>query len=289
MNYGAYFFLAGFLALASSWFGMVLAPQLQLGRQELTRLTGSSAFYPPRRPGMAEQGEQVYRANGCVACHSQQVRQTGTVFDIVLADAGTNQAAVLTALKSISSTLGEADLGALPKDALRGVDKLEVDAANKALKATGAKCQVVVRPVGPDIKGGLGLRGTVARDYLQDSLVFLGSQRLGPDLANIGSRAPDANWQLNHLYAPQSVVAGSTMPPYRFLFEKRKIIRQPSPDALKLPKEFAPEPGYEIVPTEKAEALVAYLQSLHSDVALFEAPMTAAATAAAPATNAPSK
>ena len=62
-----------------------------------------------------------------------------------------------------------------------------------------------------------------------------GSQRVGPDLANVGARLPDANWHLLHLYAPQLQVKGSTMPPYRFLFEKRRIERRPSPEALVLP------------------------------------------------------
>jgi cytochrome c oxidase cbb3-type subunit 2 len=46
---------------------------------------------------------------------------------------------------------------------------------------------------------------SVAADYLYDFPVQLGSLRAGPDLANIGVRAPDANWQLQHLYAPKSI------------------------------------------------------------------------------------
>jgi hypothetical protein len=54
--------------------------------------------------------------------------------------------------------------------------------------------------------------------------------------------------------------------------------------------EFAPEPGFEIVPTADARALVAYLLSLNTDVPLFEAPFTAAqalAPAVETSTNAP--
>ena len=232
MNYGALFFLAGFLALTSSWFGMVLTPQLQVGRQELATNTVTSALYPLRRPGLAEQGAQVYRANGCVACHSQQVRQGGTVFDVVLSEAGTNPPAVIAALKAINSKLDAAALAALPKDALRDIDNVTAGAAAKAFKDAGAKAEIRVRPIGPEIARGWGLRGNVAQDYLQDSPVFLGSQRLGPDLANIGSRNPDANWHLHHLYAPSSKVTGSTMPPYRFLFEKRPVGRRASLDRL---------------------------------------------------------
>lgn len=279
MNHGALWFLVGFLGLASSWFGLVLAPQVQVGRQELVKDNGG-ALYPSRRPGMAEQGAQVYRANGCATCHSQQVRQSGTVFDVVLDELGTNQPAVQAALKAIGSDLGAADLAALPKDVLRGVDKLKADAADREFKPTGAKYGIRIRPVGPDMDWGWGRRATVAQDYLWDNPVMLGSQRLGPDLANVGIRQPDPKWHLIHLYAPDSKVKGSTMPPYRFLFEVRKKGRLPSPDALELPEgvvelpEGVVETEYEVVPTDEARALVAYLLSLRSDVPLFEAPMS---------------
>ena len=45
-----------------------------------------------------------------------------------------------------------------------------------------------------------------------------GTRRIGPDLAReAGVRSGD--WQLTHLYDPQSVVAGSAMPPYPWLFD----------------------------------------------------------------------
>ena len=63
------------------------------------------------------------------------------------------------------------------------------------------------------------------------------------------------------------------MPPYAFLYEKRLIAQngEPSAKALKLPSAFAPDEGYEIVPTQRAEALVAYMQSLKLDYSLPEA------------------
>jgi cytochrome c oxidase cbb3-type subunit 2 len=149
---------------------------------------------------------------------------------------------------------------------------------------------VEIKPVGADIARGWGTRRSVAQDYIYDSTVMLGSQRVGPDLANVGLRLPDANWHLNHLYAPK-IVEGSAMPSYKFLFEQRKIANgRPSPDALQLTGKFAPKDGYEIVPKPEAKALVAYLLSLHSSAPLFEAPMSvAAAPAAATATNSPAK
>ena len=104
--------------------------------------------------------------------------------------------------------------------------------------------------------------------------VQLGTLRAGPDLAAIGTRLPDANILLNHLYAPKSVTTGSLMPSFKFLFDVQKIGATPSPAALNLPKEFAPAAGYEVVPKPEAQQLVAYLLSLRADAPLYEAPFT---------------
>ena len=96
MNYGPLIFLAAFFALASSWCGFVLTPQLQIGRLQQTNAIGSAATPYPRgaaRAGAA--GLEVYRANGCAYCHSQQVGQTGTLLEVALTEAGTNQAATI--------------------------------------------------------------------------------------------------------------------------------------------------------------------------------------------------
>jgi hypothetical protein len=252
---------------------------------------------------------EVYRANGCAYCHSQQVGQTGTVLEIALTDAGTNQAATIAALLQLAEgatnqpadlttlpplQLGLADatsatiLEGLPKALLRGSTREAANAAIKTLNATSAKAQLWIVPVGPDLARGWGRRRTVAEDFLFDSPVMPGSQRVGPDLTNVGARQPDANWHFRHLYAPALEVKGSTMPPYRFLFEKRRIERRPSPEALALPRELAPAAGYEIVPKPGAKALVAYLTDLRADAPLFNAPMTLPAPAGMPAsTNGP--
>lgn len=293
MNSGPLVFLAAFFALAFSWFGLVLTPQFQVGRlQQETNIVNKAELYPAARPGLARQGAEVYRAAGCAACHTEQVGQTGTVCDVVLTDPGTNHAALIEAL--IRSGFGKSNpgrfLSGLPKPVRQGLDKDAADLLATALKSAGAKAAVVVVPVGPDIARGWGKRRTVAADYLYDDPVMLGSIRIGPDLANVGVRLPDPNWQLRHLYAPRLEVKDSLMPPYRYLFTMRRIGWQPSPDALQLPADVAPPPGFEIVPTSKARAIVAYLSSLRSDAVLFEAPMTAASVSApAAATNAPAK
>lgn len=120
-----------------------------------------------------------------------------------------------------------------------------------------------------DIERKWGERASYPRDYVRDSAVLIGSSRLGPDLRNVGHRLGDspagdyASWFYKLLYAPQSVAAGTNMPAYPFLFEIHEVrggVR--SPKALDLTGAFAPPPGYEVVPTLRAESLVAYLQSL---------------------------
>src|SRR5207248_6425225 len=86
-----------------------------------------------------------------------------------------------------------------------------------------------------------------------------------------------------HLYAPQLDVKESTMPPFRFLFAKRKIDRMRSPEALDLPVQV----GYEIVPKPEGRALAAYLLSLRADAPIFPTPMSVPAPPPAEGTNAP--
>jgi cytochrome c oxidase cbb3-type subunit 2 len=292
MNYGPLIFLAAFFALASSWLGLVLTPQLKVGQLQQTN-TLSGALYPVARPGVAQQGLQVYRANGCVHCHSQQVGQSATVFDVLLAEPGTNRVALNEALRKVKPVLSAPDaeqlLSRIPVEIARFHSRDEAEAAVKTLSIGGAKAQFLIVPVGPDIARGWGKRRNVAEDYLFDSPTLLGSVRIGPDLANIGVRQPDINWHLRHLYAPKAEVKGSTMPSYPYLFEKRKAGRQPSPEALALPAEFAEKmKGYEIFPTPDAKALAAYLVSLRSDAPLFISPISVASAAPVEgATNAP--
>jgi cbb3-type cytochrome oxidase cytochrome c subunit len=301
MNYGPLIFLAAFFALAGSWFGFVLTPQMQVGQLQQTNTVPDGVTYPVARPGLAREGLDVYRANGCASCHSQQVRQSGIVCNVLLTDGGTNRTALTQVLRKINPDLTEAKveefLSRLPNAVKQGTTREDANKIVDELKKVGAKFELWTIPVGPDIARGWGKRRSVAEDFIFDSPVMLGSQRIGPDLANVGMRLPDVNWHLRHLYAPDVEVKGSPMPPYRFMFEKRRIERAPSPDALKLPPELAPKSGYEIVPKAEANALVAYLTSLQAGAPLYHAPLTVpppppAATNAATgvtSTNAPAK
>src|SRR5882724_7850200 len=100
MNHGPLIFLGVLATFMASWWALVFAPQVQVGSQQTVPVDG--AIYPTRRPGIAQQGRDVYVANGCVQCHSQQVHQDGYTFDVVLASAGTNPANVAKVLEQIA-------------------------------------------------------------------------------------------------------------------------------------------------------------------------------------------
>ena len=223
-----------FASLAVSVFAMVLVPQSQIGglqaqvdrdKDEPTKILD---VYPTDR---VKYGAKVYASQGCIVCHSQQVRDTQN---------------------------------------------------------------------GEDQPRGWGERRTVARDYIYDEIPFLGSSRLGPDLANVGAKTwrneaendthrpakRDAAWHYLHLYKPTAIIAESNMPPYPYLFETRKISGQRSNDAL--PADQVPvKDGYEIVPKAEARELVAYLLSLDRTHPLQEVKSPATAPAAATAPEAP--
>lgn len=113
----------------------------------------------------------------------------------------------------------------------------------------------MIRPTyaGPDMWrdnwGGRDAEGlnreTRPEDYVGEPFAFLGYQRLGQDLSNVGHRIPSREEMHRHLYDPKSFDVDSGMPAYKHLYKKG--------------------PGGDLIPTEKAEALVDYLMSRKKD------------------------
>lgn len=157
-------------------------------------------------------------------------------------------------------------------------------AVYQSLGCVACHTQQVRRPdFGSDFERGWGNRQSVSRDYIGQERVFLGSMRIGPDLRNVGDREIPEEWshltweQYHHvhLYDPRATSAGSVMPSFAFLYEKRPVVGERSAKALPLNV----EEGYEIVPTRRAEELVHYLRSLSLDYELPEsAPAPSKAT-----------
>lgn len=163
-----------------------------------------------------------------------------------------------------SAWLGLAVLPSRHYEAVAGPAEKEIDLGRGVYIQNGClychSQQVSPRNFRSDQARGWGNRRTVAGDYRSDKIALLGTMRTGPDLANIGSRNPSSQWHFVHLYNPQLTSKGSTMPPFAFLFERRKAGATPSPDAIALGD------GDEIIPSPEARALVAYLVSLKRDI-----------------------
>jgi cytochrome c oxidase cbb3-type subunit 2 len=123
--------------------------------------------------------------------------------------------------------------------------------------------QQVRRPgFGADQARGWGERQSVARDYIHQAYPQLGTMRIGPDLTNLAGRKPsalDSEDLLKLLYLGQG-----SMPANAFLFDDVKVVGQVPAKALKLTGKMAASAGHAIVPTERAQALVAYLLSLNT-------------------------
>ncbi len=100
-------------------------------------------------------------------------------------------------------------------------------------------------------------------DYAGEGYAFLGIQRSGPDLANVGWRY-DRQWHYGHLYNPRERHPWSLMPSFRHLFEKQVVQGVVSEEAVAVVEEDGVE--YQIVPGEEARALVSYLLSMKRDL-----------------------
>lgn len=140
--------------------------------------------------------------------------------------------------------------------------------------------QQVRRPdFGTDKERGWGDRQSVARDYIFQVRPQIGESRTGPDLANLGGRKTpySADDLTQFLYT--GMLPGSkevTHPPYKFLFEDRAQPGERSANAL--PASLS-APGRQLVASERARTLVAYLQSLNNPYAYPEAKPLAAPAA----------
>ncbi len=192
-------------ALAVSFGGLVLTGQVQQAGLAPAAVEEGEPLMPALSPGLAVIGKDVYISQGCVHCHTQQVRPAGQ---------------------------------------------------------------------GHDLTKNWARRPSVARDYVLQDRVLLGESRLGPDLANVGTRQTDDAALHLQLFDPRIAAPTSVKPSYRHLYEQRPLAQ--ARDGLKLPEghPYSPAPGQVWVPTDRARALVAYLKSLRIDYASPEAPLS---------------
>jgi len=163
----------------------------------------------------------------------------------------------------------------------------------RSLGCAGCHTQQV-RPNSADINRGWGPRRTVARDFLYDQPVFLGTLRIGPDLANLAGRKPEhfaIPWKFQNptnqlteltqhlyqrLYDPRQDSPDAIMPSYPYLFEAREFKSEHLPvleAGLTIKLNTKRPMPQQVTPKPVAQALAAYLLSLRAEVSLFEAPL----------------
>ncbi|QJW94524.1 cbb3-type cytochrome c oxidase subunit II [Frigoriglobus tundricola] len=74
MDRGMVIFLGALLTFSSSWLGLILLPFWQLRDEQPYKKDDGDEPYPRPLQGKALAGKKVYQNNGCMYCHSQQVR-----------------------------------------------------------------------------------------------------------------------------------------------------------------------------------------------------------------------
>jgi cytochrome c oxidase cbb3-type subunit 2 len=74
MDRGMVIFVGALLTFSSSWLGLILFPYWQLNHEQPLQKDPTDTPYPLPLQGLALAGKTVYQQNGCMYCHSQQVR-----------------------------------------------------------------------------------------------------------------------------------------------------------------------------------------------------------------------
>ncbi|MGI8437473.1 MAG: cbb3-type cytochrome c oxidase subunit II [Chthoniobacterales bacterium] len=289
-----------------SWTGLILIPNAQIGHLDPQTDEDGNDPYPAPTSGMATRGREVYVANGCVYCHSQQVRADYAGSDIER-KWGDRRSAPRDYIFERPVLLGKSRLGpdlanmghrtpgetepapaAAAPAPVAGVANASPApaAAGSPAAAVSAVVNVSPMPTGspaPAVAGASPAAGgspapataPVATTTTPTGETWAPAVKGGPPLYS-------AAWHHLHLYNPRRIARDSNMPSYRFLYEKRRVGGERAADALLLNGDDAPPEGWEIVPTYDAKCLVAYLMSLDQSHALTEVKSTAAAAPAAP-------
>ena len=77
-----FLFTGIFATFALAWYGQTILPQMQLGNLQPQVDEDSGDAYPIDNQGIVAQGRKVYVSNGCIYCHTQQVRGDQSGSDI---------------------------------------------------------------------------------------------------------------------------------------------------------------------------------------------------------------
>jgi hypothetical protein len=301
--------------------GLTVIPNLQIGHLDPQMDEEGTDIYPAPKSGMAQRGRRVYAANGCIYCHSQQVRADYAASDIdrkwgerrsaprdylfdrpVLlgkmrmgpdlsnigkrAPAEEENASPAPSASPAGPPAAAASSPANPSASPATAASPSPKPANSPATSTSPAAAPASPAASPAPAPSAGANPVPAEQTASAAASPAGS----PPGAESKTDEPSpysAAWHHRHLYSPRGISIDSNMPAYRFLYEKRRIAGERSPDALKLTGSDAPPAGWEIVPSYDAECLVAYLMSLDQSHPLKEvkstAPVAPPTTSPAPA------
>ena len=288
-------FLGLFGTFAFSWIGLTVIPNIQIGALNPQMDEEGTDIYPMPKSGMAERGRCVYAANGCVYCHSQQIRP-----DYVSADIerkwGERRSAPRDYLFDRPVMLGQERMGPdLSNVGKRGGEEEKPAAAPGGSPPAASPAPAQPSPPANTAPQKPAAPNAPAQNPPPANAAAQASPPSAPNASPSPSASPNPNgippmyseaWHYRHLYSPRSVSpdnVDSTMPAYKFLFEKHPISGQRSADALQLTGAGAPPRGWEVVPSYDAKCLVAYLMSLDQSHSLKEVKNVGGAPAPAPA------
>jgi cbb3-type cytochrome oxidase cytochrome c subunit len=312
-------FLGIFGTFAFSWAGLVLIPNYQIGRLDPQVDEDGNDPYPAPKSGMADRGRRLYAANGCVYCHSQQMRADYAASDLERTRDldpkkpkwGERRSAPRDYLFEHPVLLGKMrggpDLANIGK-AAPAEEENAAPAANPAAPTTPqasptASAAPAASPAVSPAKTAATTSPAPASPSPAPNAKAVAATTSPPPASPMP--APNANtadtatatndalpfysaaWHHRHLYSPRSLVLDSNMPAYHFLYEKRRISGERAADALKLSERDAVPEGWEVVPTYDAKCIVAYLMSLDQSHPLKEVKAIAAAPAAPSTSPAP--
>ena len=287
-------FLGIFGTFAFSWVGLTVIPNWQIGHLNPESDEEGTDIYPQPQSGMFQRGERVYAANGCVYCHSQQVRPDYIANDIER-KWGNRRSAPRDYIFERPVFLGKmrmgqdlANIGARAPAQEEGSPAPATSGSPAPQGATASSPSpaqaVAALPATSPVKATSPSAATAVATSSPGGSPSASPAQManntpgGSSPAAPGAQTPGAPWPIQtaglppmysaawhhvHLYAPRTINLDSNMPSYRFLYEKRRIAGERSADALQLSSADAPPEGWEVVPSYDAKCLVAYLMGLN--------------------------
>jgi cbb3-type cytochrome oxidase cytochrome c subunit len=310
-------FLGIFGTFAFSWVGLTVIPNWQIGHLNPQSDEEGTDIYPMPQSGMVQQGARVYAANGCIYCHSEQVRADYAGADIErkwgdrrsaprdyiferpvflgkmrIGQDLANIGARAPAEQESPAPAGGASPAAAPAKpqgaAVSSPPPSQASSPSPASSPAGKS--PAPSPASPAPKAAAS--PAPAAPVASPAAAAAASPAASPSPSAPGPEQTaglpamySAAWHHVHLYSPRSINFDSNMPSYRFLYQARRISDARSSDALQLTGSDAPPEGWEIIPTYDAKCLVAYMMALNQSHPLKDVRSAGAPAVASPAAS----